>query len=148
MDNSFLFSGDFILEDDTLIKTRGEFDTLEKSSIATPESVFLLTNIIFQNKSFLKCKVSSQDERFKRVDYLDFIFDKENNCYLAEVLSKKQFLPVESVSIRRDQFIEKDSQVQESIGILILRIISKNLLKYASSKERLKYLLEARSTRE
>ena len=68
MDNSFLFSGDFILEDDTLIKTRGEFDTLEKSSIATPESVFLLTNIIFQNKSFLKCKVSSQDERFKRVD--------------------------------------------------------------------------------
>ena len=148
MDNSFLFSGDFILEDDTLIKTRGEFDTLEKSSIATPESVFLLTNIIFQNKSFLKCKVSSQDERFKRVDSLDFIFDKENNCYLAEVLSKKQFLPVESVSIRRDQFIEKDSQVQESIGILILRIISKNLLKYASSKERLKYLLEARSTRE
>lgn len=147
MDKTFLFSGDFILEDDTLIKIRGEFDTLEKSSIASPESIFLLTNIIFQNKSFLKCKVSSQDERFKRVDSLDFIFDKENNCYLSKVLSKKEFLPVDSGSRGRDRFIEKDSQSQEVAGILILRIISKSLLSYVSSKERFEYLLETRSMR-
>ena len=85
---NYSFYGFFINrnEDYKKIKIEGEFNTLSKNGF-TVDNDLILASIIFTKDKILNCRVSSNILHLKD-EAVNFVFDRQDHCFVAEVFVK------------------------------------------------------------
>lgn len=137
----FYFSGFFVSENNTSpIKIEGVFDILNKESISNAFTDLHLTSIIFKNHSLFNCKVSSKEEIFKQVKFLEFVYDEENDCYISKVFAEKIF----ERKLGIENHIEKNLNARDEIGIITIQIIKKSFSEYDFVNHRMAFIKNTR----
>lgn len=125
--NLYHFFGFLVMKDSTRYVS-GILDIKAKQSISHSSSSldFNFSNIVFVKKSSLVCTALFEDKTLKQVKSLSFLYDDENDCYVAKVLAEKTF----EQKFEKNKLIERDFNDKEVVGFLTILIINKNFLDY------------------
>ncbi|MBP9765741.1 MAG: hypothetical protein KBD12_00710 [Candidatus Pacebacteria bacterium] len=143
---NYSFYGFFINrnEDYKKIKIEGEFNTLSKNGF-TVDNDLILASIIFTKDKILNCRVSSNILHLKD-EAVNFVFDRQDHCFVAEVFVKNNARIFLSEVKKEDNLIDKNSTSKTEIGVMILYVHDKDIQNYEHVKDKL--FLLTRTTRD